>query len=289
MTRIGMLYTRLRAEERLLLDAADELGIELDPIWDEQLALDVHTPPAWAEDVDRVLVRTLSLNRALPLVAGLERHGIACVNDRATLATCGDKWRTSLALAQHDVPTPATHLATDVETAREVADAELGYPVVTKPLQGSWARGIARCSDVDALEGVLEQREVLGHPIHHQHYLQAHVDKPGRDIRAFVAGDEVLGAIHREAEHWITNTARGAEATRCEITPELERICQAAARAVGGGVLAVDLMETPDGLVVHEVNATMEFRNSIDPTGVDLHHRLLEHVVEMAPAQEVPA
>lgn len=282
---IGLLYTRLRAEEKLLIEAAEARGVELTPIWDEQLTLDVHAPPAWADEVDAVLVRTLSLNRALALTAGLERHGVRCVNDHATLALCGDKWRTSLALAQAGVPTPATRLATTVDGAREAAGA-LGYPVVTKPLQGSWARGVARLSDADAVDAVAEQAETLGHPIHHQHYLQAFVDKPGRDIRAFVVGNEVVGAIYREAEHWITNTARGAVATNCPITPKLEAVTLHAARAVGTGVLAVDLMEAPDGLAVHEVNATMEFRNSIEPTGTDIPGRVIEHLAE---AEEVVA
>lgn len=279
---LGLVYTRLRAEERLLLDAAEDLDLTVEPIWDEELVLDVHQAPAWADEVDQVLVRTLSLNRSLVVTRALERHGIRCVNPHEVLATCGDKWATSLALAEHDVPTPATRLATTADGALQAAD-ELGYPVVTKPLQGSWARMVNRLSDQDALEAVLEQREVLGHPLHHQHYLQAFVDKPGRDIRAFVIGDETVAAIHRVSDHWLTNTARGARAEACPVTDELDEICSQAAHAVGGGpgtVLAIDLMESPEGLVVHEVNATMEFRNSIEPTGVDLPHRVLEHIAQ---------
>lgn len=279
---LGMVYTRLRAEERLLLDTAEEMGIEVEPIWDEELVLDIHQAPIWADEIDQVLVRTLSLNRSLVVTRALERHGIRCINPHEVLAACGDKWATSLALAEHGVPTPTTRLATTSDGALAAAD-ELGYPVVTKPLQGSWARMVNRLSDQDALEAVVEQREVLGHPLHHQHYLQAFVDKPGRDIRAFVVGDETVAAIHRVSEHWLTNTARGATAENRPVTGELDEVCRLAAHAVGGGpgtVLAVDLMESPDGLVVHEVNATMEFRNSIEPTGVDLPRRVLEHITQ---------
>lgn len=279
---LGMIYTRLRAEERLLLDTAEEMGPDVEPIWDEELVLDVHQAPAWADEIDQVLVRTLSLNRSLVVTRALERHGIRCINPYEVLATCGDKWATSLALAEHGVPTPATRLATTPDGALTAAD-ELGYPVVTKPLQGSWARMVNRLSDQDALKAVVEQREVLGHPLHHQHYLQAFVEKPGRDIRAFVIGDETVAAIHRVSDHWLTNTARGATAEACPVTSELDEICIQAAHAVGGGpgtVLAVDLMESPQGLVVHEVNATMEFRNSIEPTGVDLPRLVLEHITQ---------
>jgi [lysine-biosynthesis-protein LysW]--L-2-aminoadipate ligase len=274
-----MLYTQLRAEENLLLEAAEGSGLTIEPIWDERVTLSPEKPPSWADEVDVALVRTLSLHRALALTAGLEAHGVRCVNDHDTFRICGDKWQTTLALARAGVPTPETRLATTVEEALEAAEA-IGYPIVTKPLQGSWARGLAKANDPQALEGVLEQREAFGDPVHQQHYVQAHVDKPDRDVRAFVADDEVIAAIRRESEHWITNTARGAEADRHPLTQELTRVCREAAAAVGGGALAIDLMETPDGYVVHEVNARMEFRNSIDPTGVPIHEELLKTVAE---------
>lgn len=286
MTRIGLVYSRMRPEENLLLEAAERRGIELVPVWDGDLVLSVHERPAWSDRLDAVIVRSLGLHRGLAVAVALEAHGVATVNTHHALATCGDKWRTSLVLARAGVPTPATLLATGPEAAVRAADG-IGYPVVTKPLSGSWARMVARLSDQDALEAVVEQREVLGHPAHHQHYLQAFVEKPGRDVRAFVVGDETICAIHRTSPHWITNTARGAEASNCPVTEELDHLARAAARAVGGGILAVDLMESPDGPVVHEVNATMEFRNSIAPTGVDIPDRVLAHVAGLA--EEVAA
>jgi [lysine-biosynthesis-protein LysW]--L-2-aminoadipate ligase len=109
------------------------------------------------------------------------------------------------------------------------------------------------------------------------------VDKPARDIRAFVVGDETICAIYRYSQHWITNTARGGRAENCPVTPELHRLSTAAARAVGGGVVAIDLLETPDGqLLVNEVNYTMEFRNSIAVTGVDIPGRMVDYVLGVA-------
>lgn len=291
MTRIALLYTRLRAEEKLLLDAADDADVHIETVWDEEVTLDAHHAPDWAHDVDLALVRTLSLNRALAIAQALEHHGLPTVNDARTLARCGDKWTTTLALAHHDVPTPRTRLATRKDAALDAAD-QIGYPLVTKPTQGSWARGLALATDEHALAGVLEQRETYAGPQHQQHYLQEHIDKPDRDIRAFVIGDQVACAIHRETDHWITNTAQGATATNRPLDDELERICLDAADALtphqpsAGRLLAVDLMETPDGLTVHEVNATMEFRNSIEPTGVNIPHRILHH---LAHPPEVPA
>ena len=130
---------------------------------------------------------------------------------------------------------------------------------------------------------MLEHKEVLGSYQHGIFYIQEFIAKPGRDIRAFVIGDETICAIYRRSEHWITNTARGGQASNCPITPEIDAICRRAAAAVGGGVLAVDLLEDPErGLLVNEVNHTMEFRNSIHTTGVDIPARVAAHVVAVA-------
>ena len=120
-----------------------------------------------------------------------------------------------------------------------------------KPVVGSWGRLLARINDRDAAEAVLEHKETLGSYQHSIFYIQEYIAKPGRDIRAFVVGDGVVGeeticAIYRASAHWITNTARGGQASNCPVTPELDALCRRAAAAVGGGVLAIDVLEDPD-------------------------------------------
>ena len=154
---------------------------------------------------------------------------------------------------------------------------------------GSWGRLLAKISDRDAAEALLEHKDTLGSYQHAIFYIQEYVDKPSRDIRSFVVGDETICAIYRESSHWITNTARGGRARNCPVTPEIDRLSRAAARAVGGGVLAIDLLEHPDGLVVSEVNYTMEFRNSIDTTGVDIPGRIVDYVLRVGALEAVPA
>jgi [lysine-biosynthesis-protein LysW]--L-2-aminoadipate ligase len=159
----------------------------------------------------------------------------------------------------------------------------MGYPVVLKPLHGSWGRLLAKVNDRDSAEAILEHKKTLGGYAHSVFYIQEYVEKPGRDIRAFVVGGETIAAIYRNSSHWITNTARGAKASFCPITPELDHIAKAAAEAVGGGILAVDIFETPEGrLVVSEVNHTPEFRNSIEPTGVDIPAKMVDYVKKVA-------
>jgi [lysine-biosynthesis-protein LysW]--L-2-aminoadipate ligase len=166
------------------------------------------------------------------------------------------------------------------ESALEAIE-EMGYPVVLKPAVGSWGRLLARANDRDAAEALLEHKVTLGSFHHGAFYIQEYVEKGGRDVRAFVVDGETICAIYRDSPHWITNTARGGKASNSPVTPDLDRISAAAAAAVGGGVVAVDLFETIDGLLVNEVNYTMEFRNSIDTTGVDIPARVVDYVVKV--------
>jgi [lysine-biosynthesis-protein LysW]--L-2-aminoadipate ligase len=207
---------------------------------------------------------------------------VLVVSSHQAIATCGDKLLTSAALQMAGVPTPRTVTAFTPEAALAAIE-ETGYPAVLKPPHGSWGRLLSKVNDREAAEAVLEHKTTLGNFVHSVFYIQEYVDKPGRDIRTFVVGDETVAAIWRRSSHWITNTARGGEATKCPITPEIDHLSRAAARAVGGGILAIDLLETPDGrLLVNEVNHTPEFRNSIGTTGVDLAGRIIEYVVEVA-------
>ena len=154
------------------------------------------------------------------------------------------------------------------------------YPAVLKPVTGSWGRLLARVHNRDSAEAILEHRQTLGDYNHHIYYVQEYIDKPGRDIRAFVVGDRTIAAIYRASNHWITNTARGGQATNCPVTERLNEICARAAEAVGGGILAIDLLEDAAGnYVVNEINHTMEFRNSSKPTGVDIAQEVIDYVI----------
>ena len=185
------------------------------------------------------------------------------MNSYEVANVCGDKLLTSLALEEAGIPQPAVRIAFTEASALEALD-DIGYPAVLKPAVGSWGRLLSKVNDRDAAESILEHKTILGSYHHSIFYIQEYVEKNGRDIRSFVVGDECIAAIYRDSAHWITNTARGARASNCPVTDEVAAISLAAARAVGGGILAVDLFETADGLVVNEVNYTMEFRNSID-------------------------
>jgi len=276
---VGILLSRVRVEEKLLLEDLDRRHVPYKTIDDRELVLEVERKPDLGVDV--VLERCIQHSRALYALNVLNTWGVPTVNTFEVADVCGNKLLTTMRLIRDGVPSPRTRIAFTPESALAAIE-ELGYPAVLKPLVGSWGRLISKVNDRDAAESILEHKDVLGTYMHSIYYVQEYVPKPGRDIRAFVVGDETIGAIYRSSDHWITNTARGGKATRCPVTPELNDLCVRAARSVGGGVVAVDVLEGPEGLLVNEVNYTMEFRNSIETTGVNIPAKVIDFVLELA-------
>lgn len=279
--RVGLLTTLIRAEEKLIIQALNERGVDYERIDVRQAVFNLNDTGNWT-DYDVIFDRCVSQSQAATALGVFSYWGIPCVNAADVVDVCGDKRKTTQALVRAGVPTPQTRVALTPEKALQAIE-ELGYPVVLKPLVGSWGRLLAKVNDRESAEALLEHKATLGSYNHNIFYIQEYVDKNGRDIRSFVVGDETICAITRSSQHWITNTAQGGKAGNCPVTPEIDRLSREAAAAVGGGVLAVDLFESSDGrLLVNEVNHTMEFRNSIKPTGVDIPGRMIEYVLKVA-------
>ncbi len=279
--RIGFLHSLIRPDEKLLLEELGKRRVDVTMIDDRELFLRLGQP---GPPVDLVLERCINHSRALHALRLFESLGVPCVNSSSVAAACGDKLMTSIALEEHHVPQPEVRVAFTPASAIAAIE-EMGYPVVLKPAVGSWGRLLAKVNDRDAAEALLEHKTVLGSYHHSIFYIQRYVEKPGRDIRAFVVGDECIAAIYRSSTHWITNTARGGRATKCQVTDALAQIALAGARAVGGGIVALDIFETDEGYQVNEINYTMEFKNSIAPTGVNIPARIVDYVVEQAIAR----
>lgn len=281
--RIAVLYSRVRVEEKLLFEALEKREVAFDRIDTRDLAFELGDGSAMRR-YNAVLNRGLSDSQSYYITRWLEGLGVPVVSSHRVVATCGDKLLTSTALQEAGVPQPRVKVAFTPEAALAAIE-ELGYPVVLKPVHGSWGRLLARINDRDAAEAILEHKSTLGGYLHSVFYIQEHIEKPGRDIRALVVGDEVLYAIYRTSAHWITNTARGGQASVCPVTPELSDICLKAAAAVGGGIVAIDLFETADrGLLVNEINHTPEFHASIEVVDVDIAGCIVEYVLKIAKA-----
>ena len=273
--RVGLLHSLIRKEEKLLLEAFKQQGVTPIMLDDRKLTFDLESVP----DIDIVVERCINHSRAMHGLRLFESLGIRCINSSDVARICGDKILTSLALKEAGLAQPPIRVAFTEDSALTAIE-ELGYPVVLKPAVGSWGRLLAKVNDRESAESILEHKTVLGSYHHSIFYIQKYIEKQGRDIRSFVVGNECIAAIYRSSSHWITNTARGAVATGCPVTDEIASLSVAAAHAVGGGVLAVDLFESTEGLLVNEVNYTMEFRNSIDTTGVNIPGRVVTYVLE---------
>ncbi len=277
--KIGFLHSIIRMDEKLLLNELKKRNnLEVLMIDDRNLefTLGRNNFP-----FDVVLERCINHSRALHSLRLFESVGITCVNTYKVGNICGDKLLTSIALAENKIFQPEVRVAF-TENSALLAIEDMGYPVVLKPAIGSWGRLISKINDRDAAEAILEHKKILGSYHHSIYYIQKYIEKKGRDIRSFVVGDECIAAIYRTSDHWITNTARGGIASNCEVTQELSDISLKAAEAVGGGVVAIDLFETEKGMSVNEVNYTMEFKNSIDTTGVNIPKIIVDYVLEEA-------
>ena len=269
--KVGLLHSLIRKEEKLLIEEFQARGVNLVMIDDRKLISDLESAPS----VDILLERSINHSRSMYGLRLLEASGVHCINSAEVAKICGDKILTSVALKEAGVSQPPVRVAFTEESALAAIE-ELGYPVVLKPAVGSWGRLLSKVNDRESAEAILEHKALLGSYHHSIFYIQKFVEKKGRDIRSFVVGDECIAAIYRSSDHWITNTARGASAAGCEVTTKIADISLAAANAVGGGVLAVDLFENDGDFSVNEVNYTMEFRNSIETTGVNIPARVVD-------------
>jgi len=277
--KIGLLHSLIRKDEKFLIDEFNKIkGIELVMIDDREIKFNIGKDKF---DIDIVVERCINHSRALHGLKLFETAGIKCVNTYSVATICGDKLLTSCALADYNVSQPEVRVAFTEESALKTIE-EMGYPVVLKPAVGSWGRLLSKVNDRDAAEAILEHKAVLGSYHHSIFYMQKYVEKKGKDIRSFVVGDKCIAAIYRTSSHWITNTARGGVATKCPVTDELNEISVNAAKAVGGGIVAIDVFETAQGLMVNEVNYTMEYKNSITTTGVNIPQKMVEYILQVA-------
>lgn len=274
--RLGLFYTIVRPEERALLAAAERRSIPMERLPDDEMVFGFERNTL---DVDGILNRSVSHSRALYAGHYFAHYGIPAINPPDVLERAGDKILASLRLSARGIPTPRTIVAMTPEMALKALDT-IGYPAVLKPPVGSWGRLMAKVNDRDSAEQILEHKGALSSPVHSIFYIQEYVPKPERDLRVFVVGDRVVGAMLRHSESWRTNAARGAHVEPLPVTPELSELSLRAAEAMGGGVLAVDLMESPQGLVVHEVNPTPEFKALQAATGIEIADAILDYALE---------
>ena len=210
---------------------------------------------------DVVLERCVSYFRGLHFTSSLEFMDIPVLNKFEVANICGNKMFMTLLLKKNNIPTPKTYFSFSSESAAENLE-KVGFPLVIKPVIGSWGRGVMPLKDKDTMEAVFEIRDITDSPHDRIYYLQELIQRPPRDIRVITVGDESIAAMYRKSSGGFkTNIALGADPELCEITKEMEDMAAKASKAIGGGILGIDMMEDDEkGLVVHEVNNTVEFK-----------------------------
>ncbi len=275
---LSILYDTIRWEEKALFDAAKEKNINVKMVDCKNLSISLDKSK---EDFGTVIQRCVSYYRSLHSTAALEGKGVNVINSLNTSIYAGNKLFTHMLLLKHGIPTPYSAVAFSEESALELLDKK-GYPMVLKPTVGSWGRMIALLKDRDSAEGIIESRESM-YPIYQVYYLEEFVVRPPRDIRAIMVGDKVVAAIYRYSGdgQWKTNMALGGKAEVCKVTKDLEDMCIKAKNAVQGQIVGIDLMESKEnGLVIHEINNTTEYKNTVKVTGVNIPALMIDYALE---------
>jgi [lysine-biosynthesis-protein LysW]---L-2-aminoadipate ligase len=275
---LSVLYDTIRWEEKALLEAGKKKNINLQMVDCKKISLELDSKP---DDFGIVLQRCVSYYRNLHSTAALEGMGVNVINCLNTGIFAGNKLFTHMLLKKNGVPTPFATVTFSRESALETLEKQ-GYPKIIKPTVGSWGRMVSKLNDADSAEGVIESREKM-YPIYQIHYLEEFVERPPRDIRAIMVGDKVVAAIYRRSGNgsWKTNMALGGIAEECKVTSDMEEICIKAKNAVQGKIVGVDLMESKDkGLVVHEVNNTTEYKNTVRVCGVDIPSLMIDYALD---------
>jgi [lysine-biosynthesis-protein LysW]--L-2-aminoadipate ligase len=277
IARIGIVYEILRWEEKALIEAASRYNLEVKPLHIHSTYIPVGVKKS-IDLPDIVVQRCISHVVALNSTIALESLGLRVVNNSLSTAIAMNKLWTLKILSGNGIPIPRTYITLDYEPSIEVAKI-IGYPFVLKPVEGSWGRLIALIRDEEELRTLIEHRNYIQNPIYRINMIQQYIKKPNRDIRIFTIGDQVVAAMYRVSNHWITNAARGAIGVKAEVDNELEDLAIRTAKAIGGEVLGIDVFEDPEkGYIVNEVNAVPEFKNTVIVTGVPIHKLIIEYV-----------
>ncbi|MCT2592549.1 RimK family alpha-L-glutamate ligase [Streptomyces sp. N2-109] len=277
-TDVLLSVTVLRPDERRLLDALRAQGLTARPVLPPDMA---EVLAAEGERPRLTVLRNLSHRESIGTARRLEQAGVATLNSASAIEVCNDKGLQALLFARQGIPHPMTRHAFTYEQVHGIA-TEFGWPVVVKPVSGSWGRGVTRLSHEEELEawtGGRESADAAGKlfPV----LVQQYVEKPGHDLRIVVVGEEPVVAIRRKSANWRTNTHLGAQVERVEVTDDMRRLCAQSVAALGPGFYGVDMMEDrrTGEMTVLEINANPEFARSSETHGVDIAGLYARHVV----------
>lgn len=273
--KIGILCSKIRLEEKLLFQEFAKQNIELVQL--NPNSLSIKNGKADFSQIDLLLNREIAQTRAELILELADKAGIKTVNSAQATKLCNNKALTTAFLKEAGIPVPKTVIAFSSDEAMKAAE-KMGYPVVIKPLWGSWGRLLSKADTSEALETILEHKQALNSPYHSILYLQEYIEKPDRDIRVFVVGGKPIAAMYRVSKHWLTNTAKGAVPKSMELNKELHDLVIKTVEVLGVEIAGVDVVESKNGYLVLEANATPEFHGLKEVTNVNIAKLIVEYV-----------
>jgi len=216
------------------------------------------------------------LSKRMSMMEHLGLSGTFVVNSPQAYRRARDKYSTMCRLAEAELSIPPTYVT---EMAHWAHRAIKGFKqAVYKPIIGSLGFGSMKFANRDLAFNAFTTLERLSHPL----YVQEYMEKPGRDIRAFVLGERVLTSIYRVAqpEEWKTNVAQGAQAKPIQLPATLEKLAIKAVEALDLLYAGVDILESENGAVVLEVNGSPSWQALQSATGVKVADELVKFVIE---------
>jgi RimK family alpha-L-glutamate ligase len=235
------------------------------------------------KDLSAILVRPIgrgSLDEIIFQMDSLHkmaRHGMPIINPPAAIEKAVDKYYALAVLSEHGLPVPRTVVTEDVREATR-AFRDFGGEAVIKPVFGSRGIGVARIRDEDVAERVMRTLRFYRHVL----YVQEFVRHGTRDIRTFVIGGRVVAGIFRVSSSWKTNVSRGAVPKEFNVDPEVEALAAKAAGTLGCKIAGVDIMESEQGLLVHEVNSQPGWKGLQTTTNIPIADEIAEFVIQEA-------
>lgn len=284
MTTVGLVYDLARKDEKMIVNALSNVGARVKLI-DSRREYFILSKEEEKKDkeVDIYYQRSISYFRALYFNYILEKLLEAkVVNSYETYLLCGNKLLTTVNFVKNEIPTPKTSVSFDSDSALEAISRQ-GFPLVLKPIFGSWGRLVAPLNDLESAKAIMETRQMM-HPIYQVYYIQERIKNLQRDLRVVVVGDRPIAAEYRYATsgEWRTNLAKGGKAVKAEISEEVEKIVKKVVKAFGEGIYGIDFMESEKGLLVHEVNPNVEFKGVSEASGIDVAKEIADYLLKEA-------
>lgn len=276
---IGILHSITRIEEKLILQDLKKRKVAFVSLDPRSSAL--NGDENLMQKLTIILNREVSQIRAELILEYLNNRSIRTVNSAESTRLCNNKALCTWALQKGGIKVPETVVVFSLAEAIKAAN-KIGYPIVAKPIIGSWGRLLAKIDNQNTLESILEHKEALHNPSHSIFYLQKYIEKPGRDIRVLMIGNEPVAAMYRKSNHWITSTAKGATPKKLKLDSELINLTKKVMEILHVEIAGIDIVETDSGYNLLEVNSTVEFHGLQSVTNISIADRIVDYIVNAA-------